>query len=401
MYRATFAIVDLLAFAHNLALLHRQLSSGTRMMLAVKANAYGHGIEPIMRVVERSQVTSVAVATLEEAVMIRDLGYTLPILVLGALGVSELAVAAKLDIEVTYADTWGDLRMLPRFECPLRVHLELDTGMNRMGIKASAQMFAVIEQLNLREDMLWVGTYTHLATADAPTDSLAIAQVNRFRDVLDALRRDGVVVPDFCHVSNSAGALRNSSWHFDMVRIGIAAYGYSPDKDVVPLPGLLPVMHVYSAVTRIAMVDSGEHIGYGATYQAHRRMRLATISIGYADGIMRLLSNRGMVMIRGVRAPIVGRVCMDQLMVDVSAIDDVQTGDFVTLFGYDVPDGLTAQAWRESAPVGREQWIRDAFFRASGHKRKELSLSEVAARAETIPYEVVCQISSRVPRLYL
>lgn len=400
MYRATFAMVDLQAFAHNLQVIHNKLSTGTRLMVAVKANAYGHGIEPMMRVIAASKVSAVAVATLEEAIAIRQFGYSLPILIFGALGREELPIAAAHGVDVTYTDTWGDIQSIPALASLLKVHLAIDTGMNRMGMKSVDGVRDVVMRLRNRRDIKWVGTYTHLATADAQSDDLAQRQVARFNEIMTRLRSDGQEVPNLYHTANSAAVLRNPTWHFDMVRIGIAAYGYSPDEDVLPSPQLRPVMHVYSQVTRVTTVNPGEHIGYGATFTATRPMRVATIAIGYADGIMRILSNRGLVLVRGHVVPIVGRVCMDQLMIDVSEVEKIQIGDFVTLFGREAPASLTGELWWRCAPEARADLLRQVFRSSDDSNQCELPLWRIATLAETIPYEVVCQISSRVPRVY-
>ncbi|WAH36682.1 alanine racemase [Alicyclobacillus dauci] len=400
MYRGTFAIVDLSAFADNLRLLAKKLREGTKMLIAVKANAYGHDIGPIMEVIARSGVAQVAVATLEEALTIRKLGFDTPVLILGALGPHELRIASENDIDVIHTQTWGPVQTLGRFERPLKVHIPLDTGMNRVGFKSFEDVRDIVDAVLQRSDLKWQGIYTHLACSDAESDEHSRNQIRIFSERIEQLKRAGYDVP-MAHVSNSGGVLRNAEWNFDMVRIGIAAYGYSPDETILPEPGLQPVMHVYSSITRVASVTKGETIGYGATFTASKNMRVATVAIGYADGYPRILSNRGKILLRGVQVPVVGRVCMDQLMIDVSDVPDVRVGEFVTVFGRAVPSDWTPEAWEGTDPEERDGWIKETFQRTRQTTQDVLSLTEIAALAETIPYEVVCGMSSRVPKLHV
>jgi alanine racemase len=400
MYRGTFSIIDLRALSHNLQVLKRRLAPDTRLLIAVKANAYGHGLEPVMNVVMQGPVAQVAVATLEEALAIRKAGYDIPILLFGALGPLELTIAARHQVEVSYIPTWDDYSILPQFDPPLKVHIPLDTGMNRIGFKSIESTKAFLDWVRSRSDVIWSGVYTHLACADASSDEHAQAQIRQFRAWLRELEQDGYQVP-LAHAANSAGAWRDPAWHFDMVRVGISAYGYSPDDDVLAMPELRPVMHVYSSISRIETVNSGETISYGATYRADRRMRVATVQMGYADGYPRVLSNQGTMLVRGQKALVVGRVCMDQLMLDVSHIEDVQVGDFVTVFGADTPAALTPQAWGQTAAEQRERWLVDIFSQQQIGTQQLLPLNHLATLAGTISYELLCQISARVPKLYV
>jgi alanine racemase len=401
MYRGTFAVVDLRALAHNVRTLKSSMSSKTKLLIAVKANAYGHGIHQVMKVFEQEDVAQVAVATLEEALTIRSLGYATPILILGALGPAELQVAAEHDIDVIYTDAWGPIEELKSFRETLKVHIPLDTGMNRVGFKQLDSAIVVIDQVLNRPDMHWQGLYTHLACSDSKSEDHAKAQIDQFSAWASQLEGMGYELP-VLHAANSGAVLRHREWHMDMVRAGIAAYGYSPDEQVLPAPELRPVMHLYSSITRIAEVQPGETIGYGATYTADQKMRVATVGIGYADGYPRILSNRGCVLLRGQEVPVVGRVCMDQLMVDVTAVQDVGVGDFVTLFGDPVPTAWSADAWRTRPPQERAAWLIDTFAEAKTPlEGQALSLDRVADLAQTISYEILCQINARVPKLYI
>ncbi|WP_243834928.1 alanine racemase [Alicyclobacillus sacchari] len=400
VYRTTFAIVDLSALAHNIRLLQGRLAPGVRLLVAVKADAYGHGVRPVVEVLRREGVHQVAVASLEEALQIRTFDKDIPILILGAVGVDECLVAAEYKLDVLYTDVCP-LSDIPRLPKPLAMHIAIDTGMNRLGLKSTDAVLSVIEAMADREDIRLAGVCTHLACADASDLSHATRQVERLLEAVRAMGDKGCT-PPLVHAANSAGLLRGDAWQFDMVRVGIAAYGYSPDPDVLPMPALRPVMHMYTSITRVADVRPGETIGYGATYTAQRSMRVATIAVGYADGFPRILSNRGVVRVRGCEVPIVGRVCMDQAMIDVSDVPAAQVGDFVTVFGIDPPSAWTASAWRALGPDNRANWLQETFALAANEEgRNVLSLSTVAPLAETIPYEILCQINRRVPKLYV
>ncbi|MFB5190839.1 alanine racemase [Alicyclobacillus fastidiosus] len=401
MYRGTFSIVDLRAFAHNLRVMADRVHPETKLLVTVKANAYGHGVAPILEVLTKSNVVAVGVASLEEALQVRQCGYAKPVLILGSVGAWELPIAAQHQIHVTYTDAWGDIDALPPMGSePLHIHTAFDTGMNRLGFKSIEHAKVVLHQILNRSDMTWSGVSTHLACSDGPSDQHALEQIRRFSEMIAQLRALGYDVPTV-HASNSGGVLRNGQWHFDMVRIGIAAYGYSPDESVLPMPELRPVMHMYSSITRIADVLPGETIGYGATFTATKPMRVATVAAGYADGYPRALSNSGKVLVCGQTAPVVGRICMDQLMIDVSDVPTARVGDFVTLFGNAAPRSWTPEEWNRISPDRRREWLLKSFESDSHGEQNVLSLSDVASRAMTIPYEMVCQINPRVPKLYV
>lgn len=401
MYRGTFAVIDLGAFSHNVRILQSRLAESTGLMLAIKANAYGHGVGEILGAIQKLDVDQVAVATLEEALEVRRLDSSIPILLMGALGSRELPIAAVHRIDVLYTDSWGPLQDIAEsFDPPLRVHIPFDTGMNRLGIKEMRTAKGVIDWIKSRPDVVWQAVCTHLASSDAVSTAHAEGQVAKFREILDGLASAGYHVP-LRHAANSGGTLRNRAWHFDRVRIGIAAYGYSPDESVIAEPHLKSVMHVYSTITRVATVAAGETIGYGATYTADRTMRVATVAIGYADGYPRSLSNCGVMAVHGLEAPIVGRVCMDQVMIDVTQVQNVAVGDFVTVFGRATPATWTSDGWRGTEPAARSAWIIESFTNAKSFERDVVSLSRIASLAQTIPYEIVCQLSPRVPKLFV
>ncbi|SIT05459.1 alanine racemase [Alicyclobacillus vulcanalis] len=397
MYRPLFAVIDLAHLSHNIQVLKRKLRPGATLMVAVKADAYGHGVRPVVSRLAREGVRDVAVASLEEALEIRAFDRDVNILVLGALTSDACVAAAEAGVEIalTHLSPIGEIPRLPK---RLRVHLPLDTGMNRLGVKRVEEAVALARAVAQREDMELAGVGTHLAAADAVHPSHAAAQIERLAAFVQALEEAGIRPPRI-HAGNSAALLRDPAWHFDMVRVGIAAYGYSPDPAVLPSPWLRPVMSLYAGVLRVAEARPGETVGYGATFEVARPMAVATVAGGYADGVPRHLSNAGEVLMRGELRPVVGRVCMDQLMVDVTDLD-VRAGDVVTLFGYEAPD-----AWRDGwwgrIPAGeRMARVQESYRIASNQgERRVLSLDRLAERAQTIPYEILCRVHRRVPRI--
>ncbi len=397
MFRYTFAVIDKGAIAHNVDAIRRRLAPTTKLMIAVKANGYGHGAVEVAKSAIRGGAVAFAVAIIEEGVELRAAGIERPILVLGAVTAPGLAVAAREKLAVTYTDTWGDIANIPVLQNPVQVHVKVDTGMNRLGLRTGEAVLRVVRAILHRPDMHFAGLYTHLACADEPNSPHTQRQIKRFDAVVRALVQAGIELPCL-HVANSGGALQD--YQYQMVRVGISAYGYSPNPEIDFALVLYPALHLYSMITRVAAVPAGEVIGYGATYKADRPLRVATIPVGYADGYPRVLSNRGYVIIHGQRAPIVGRICMDQFMVDVTDIPGVQSGEVATLYGNEAPADWTAAAFDERSHTSQIQLISETFIR-HGIGVNTLSLHEVAKLANTISYELMCAISSRVPRIYL
>lgn len=409
MYRATFAIVDEQAIYQNVQLIHSYLSPETRLLIAIKANGYGHGALQVRQVAKAAGADWFGLATLEEALELRRAGVNDPLLVFGALTPKSAKIAAEHQISITWTDIMGEVEYLPEFPKTLHVHLKLDSGMNRLGFKRISDVLPIIKRLQRRNDILIEGIYTHLAAADDEDDFHARTQIQRFNEMLTELQSAGIEIP-IVHAANSAGALQHENWNFHMVRVGISAYGYAPNPQFpVTLP-LVPAMHLYSVITRLASIKPGETVGYGATYVAKKAMRIATVPIGYADGYPRILGNQATVLIHGQRAPVVGRVCMDQLMVDVTAIDGIRLGDVVTLFGQDAPSAWHLTQFEARSDEACREWICQTFVakkekiaqaKAENLKKNILSLDELAMFAHTISYELLCAISPRVPRIYV
>ncbi|MDQ0190072.1 alanine racemase [Alicyclobacillus cycloheptanicus] len=423
MYRGTFAIVDTSAIRENIRGIKSRLAQSTRVLQAVKANGYGHGAVQVARAAVAGGATELGVATVEEALALREAGIDTPILVLGVTTSegAEAARRAKVAITIGNPDLDGIAAQLPvrrgnepQGDAPrLSVHLKVDTGMSRLGARGAEEAVQLALALQARPDVSLDGVFTHLACADSADLAHAEAQIDQFRSVLRALAEVGIR-PPVIHAANSAAALRRTDWQFDTVRVGIAAYGYGPAGVYdSPVP-LRPALHLYSPIVRIATLQPGDTVGYGATYTAERPVRIATVPVGYGDGYFRTLSNRASVVVRGHRAPVVGNVCMDQLMIDVTEVPDTAVGDCVTLYGRYAPDawnrrfGSVDAGVAEDASAGNSamvdrmadpSWLAATF--AAAADAPVLSLDELADLAGTISYELMCALSNRVPRIYV
>lgn len=360
--------VDLDAIAHNVAALKERVGSGVELMAVVKANAYGHGAIPVARTALEAGATRLAVARIAEGVALRQAGIEAPILVMGYHLPPEAGTAVAFDLTVTVNDEAFVQALAQQAQDAakrIKVHVKVDTGMGRFGLlPAEVQPFlaAVTQYPQLELEGLW----THFATADERDKDYARKQFALFRQVADAVLTDYEI--PLLHVANSAAILDLPDTYLDMVRPGIAIYGLYPSDEVSPSVHLHPALTLVSHVGRVRTLPAGSSISYGRTFITQRPTSVALVPIGYGDGVHRLLSNRGQVLIHGQRAQIRGRVCMDNIIVDVSDIKGVQPGDEVVL-------------------IGRQG---DACIRAE----------EVAAWAETINYEVTTSLLPRTGRVY-
>ena len=363
----TYVKIDLDTIAANMDTIRAH--TGVPVMAVVKADAYGHGAIPVARLL-RDQCAFFGVSSILEAMELRQAGIDTPILILGHTPPAAFPELVKSGIRPTIytlagAEAFSRAASAAGVTAP--IHLAVDTGMSRIGFQAeeaSAEICARIAQLPGIEIE---GIFSHFATADAADLSRARAQAKRFDDFCAMLTRRGVHIP-IRHMNNSAG-LMNFENHYDMVRAGIVLYGMYPSEEVDParLP-LRPALSWHSRVTHVKTLPAGREISYGGTCTLDRETVVATIPVGYADGYRRSLSSRFHVLIKGKTAPILGRVCMDQLMVDVTEIPDVRSGTAVVLVGESGENGITVE--------------------------------EISAAADSFNYEFVCGISRRVPRLY-
>ena len=367
----TWTEIDLSNLEHNYRALRAMLPQGCRFLGVVKADAYGHGAVPVARRLETLGAEYLAVACLDEALELRQAGITTPILILGYTPVER--ADSLLDNGITQMVYDVDMaRALSDAAAAagktLKIHVKADTGMSRLGwLCGEEDQSAAVEaiaQVCALPGLEAEGIYTHFANADGDED-YTMLQFTRFLDLLEALKDKGITFA-IRHCAASAAALKFPCTHLDMVRPGIALYGHYPDPSCEGLdgPGLRPVMTLKTRVASVKTVPAGTPVSYGCTHVLDRETRLAALTIGYADGLPRLCSDKLEVLIGGQRAPVVGRICMDMCMADVTGLD-VAPGDEVEVFGEHLP------------------------------------IEDVAALAGTIQYELLCAVSPRVHRAYL
>ncbi len=367
------AVVSLDAIAHNFAEMKKNIAEGTKMIAVIKADGYGHGAEAIARLTDNySYIWGYAVATAEEALQLRNAGVEKPILILGLVFEEYFREMVAGDIRLTvceYETAKKLSREAVRQDKTVHIHIGLDTGMSRIGFADTPESVEEIKKIAALDHLEIEGMFTHFARADETDKTPAADQLNRYLAFAELLEKSGVHIP-LKHCSNSAGIIRMKEANLDAVRAGITIYGIYPssevERDIVKLE---PAMELKSHISYVKDLEPGVSISYGGTYTADKKIRVATIPAGYADGYPRTLSNKGWVLIHGQKAPILGRVCMDQFMVNVSDIPDVKAGDEVTLIGKD----------------GDEFISIETFGDMSGR----------------FSYEFACDISKRVPRVYL
>ncbi len=366
IFRRTIATIDLEAYRENIRAVQSRLPSGSRLIAVLKADGYGHGASRLARVCESENVPMIAVAILEEAIALRRDGIITPILVLGAVDAAGVALAAEheLALGTPSPETLQAVAAWTRETShDIPVHLHLDSGMNRMGL-IEADLADAITLLKENPHIVVDGIFSHYANASDPEDPFNEVQEKRFEAMVAILSEAAISAPHH-HFANSAavmsGRVREGTW----VRMGLALLGGEALDDGESR--LAPVMRWTTTIERLKNVAAGEIVGYGKAWTAPRDSRIATLPVGYADGYDRLLSNNGEVLVRGKRAPIVGRVSMDLVTVDVTELSDAAVGDEVVLLGCQGDESIRAE--------------------------------EIASRTGTIPYEVFTNVSKRVPRL--
>lgn len=366
------ADIDLDAILHNMEQMHRLIDPHTQMIAVIKTDGYGHGAIPIAREFESvDYVYGYAVATEEEALALRADDIKKPILILGYTFPEQYEALLRAEISPAIF-TLESAKLLSETAVQLNVtahiHIKLDTGMGRVGFLVSEESADVIAQISKLPHMMIEGMFTHFAKADEKDKSSANKQLAEYHHMVDMLRSRGVEIP-LKHCSNSAGILDLPQANLDLVRAGITLYGLHPSDEVhLERMEMQPVLSLKSRVVHVKRLPAGYGISYGATYVTPSERVIATIPVGYGDGYARSLSNCGDVLIRGKRAPICGRVCMDQFMVDVTDIPDVCVGDTVTLIGRD----------------GEEQ----------------ITLEELGEKSGRFNYEFACDLGKRIPRVF-
>lgn len=360
-FRRTWAEIDLDAVRDNYTFIKSGLSPDCCLMAVVKADAYGHCVQKVARVYDEAGVTWFAVSNLEEALQLRQMGLRQRILILSYTPPEAAATLSAENITTAVVSREHAEALNTRAAAlgvTLTVHVKVDTGMGRVGLREDADIAAVCRLSHLNAE----GIFTHFATADTDDEAYTFAQYEAFLAHIAALSAAGIRFA-LRHCCNSAATLRYPQMHLDAVRPGIILYGGMPDGS--QNPRLRPVMALKTAVSQVKRIEAGETVSYGRTFTASAPMTLATVPIGYADGYSRLLSNRAVMLVNGRRAPVVGNVCMDQTMLDVTGIDGVEAGTAVTAFG------------------------------------GELRVEELAALTGSISYELLCLVGKRVPRVFL
>ncbi len=360
------ALIHQEAFRQNLRQVRRQIGPDRKLMAVIKADGYGHGVENLLPVLREEKVDQAAVAVAEEAVQLRRLGVEIPILLLGYTDPSDCPTLVREQIRAAVF-TYGMAKALSdeavRQGRTAYIHIALDTGMRRIGFPCTEAAVETIRRIQDLPNLCLEGLFSHFARADEKDKQAAKAQLDEYNAMYERLLAAGVRIP-IRHIANSAAIMELPDAHFEMVRAGIILYGLRPSEEMdTEMYPLYPVMELKSHVIYIKEIADGDRVSYGGTYQAHGTRRIGTVPVGYADGYSRLLSNKGTVLIRGKKAPIAGRVCMDQFMIDLTDIPEAETGDTVTLFGEGLP------------------------------------LDELADTVGTINYELACQVSKRVPRI--
>jgi alanine racemase len=371
--RATRAIVDLDVIEGNVRALRAALPETSQLMAVVKADGYGHGAPWVARAALQAGAALLGVATVGEGRDLRAYGIQAPIVLLGSIDAAEAAAACATGLEITVAtegllDSVQQAARAVNAASPLSVHLKVDTGLRRYGALAP-EAVALAIRIASNPDLRFASIFTHFASADEPDEPFTARQLRAFEQVIGAVRSAGVLLPPL-HVANSAGVLTGCGINYSIARPGIALYGLAPSPAVPLLPGMRPGITIESRITRLIALAPGDTVGYNRTFLADAPMRAALVPIGYADGYRRALSGRAWVGIDGRRAPVIGRVSMDQIVVEVPDGAQAALGDVVTVMGGDP---------RSGAP----------------------SIEEMADLMGTNVYEVIVGIRARVPRIYL
>lgn len=369
----TYVTINLNYFHQNIQNILTHIGKESALIAVIKTDGYGHGAVKLASEMEsRPDIWGYAVATVEEAVELREAGISKRILLLGYVFPTDFDALIQHHITPAVFDP-ESAEMLSeaakKQNTAISVHLKVDTGMSRIGMPDNDDGIKLVKDISSLDNLFIEGIFTHLARADEYDTSSALQQITRFKNFYEQLKEDGIHIP-LRHCANSAGIMVLAESKMELARAGIILYGLRPSDQVEQnLLPVTPVLEWKSTVSYVKTLDAGVPISYGGTYITSGKTVVATIPTGYGDGYPRLLSNKGFVLIKGKRAPIIGRVCMDQFMVDVTGIDNVSRGDIATLIGRD----------------GEE----------------EISMDDLASLCGTINYEIACGINKRVPRIYL
>ncbi|HDI3055969.1 TPA: alanine racemase [Clostridium botulinum] len=368
--RAVWAEIDLDNLQHNLKQI-KKICGNKEIIGVIKANAYGHGSMEIAPTLLENGVSRLAVAVLSEAMELRMSGVKEPIMILGytpwALG--DMLLDNDIEQSVySYNDALELSKIAVLKRKILKIHIVVDTGMGRIGFLPTKESVEDVYKISKLPNIEIEGVFSHFSSADESDKDYTLYQMNKYNAFINKLEEKNIQVP-IKHIANSAAIIDLENTHLDAVRAGIIMYGYYPSNYVLRNNiNLKPVMSLKTSIVHIKKVSSGEYISYGRTFKTKRESIIATLPIGYADGYNRLLSNKGKVIVNGKLAPVIGRVCMDQCMIDVTFIENLKVGDVVTIMGEENGVSYTAE--------------------------------DIASQIGTISYEVICNVNKRVPRVY-
>ena len=371
-YKRVYAAIDLDAIEYNLKSIKNNISKGTKIMAVIKTDAYGHGAVQVAHKIEQNDfLIGFAVATAEEAFILRRHGITKKILILGAIFPYQFDELIKNDITLPIYDlnTSKELsKTAVQLEKEVHLHFKLDTAMSRLGVPVNESSAELAKQISLLDNVVLEGVFTHFSKSDEKDKTTANIQLEKFKSFIKLCENKGITYK-YKHCSNSAASIDLKDANFDFVRLGISLYGMYPSDEVdKSAVNLKPALSLKSCICFLKEIAPGTSVGYGGTFTATQTTKVATIPVGYGDGYPRLLSNKGYVLIHGKKAPIIGRVCMDQFMVDVTGIENVNLMDEVVLVGKSENEYLSVE-----------------------------TLSELCGRFN---YEFVCDLGKRIPRVY-
>ena len=372
LIRPVWAEINLDNLAHNMREIRRLADKKAMVTAVIKADGYGHGAKHITDTLLKNGADRFAVAVLDEALELRESGVEEPILVLGYTPPEKVKDIVKYDIHqavYSYELAESISKEAVKQNKKAKIHIKIDTGMGRIGLKPDEDSVNMIKEISILPNLVMEGIFTHFAIADEKDKNYTMEQFKKFTWICKRLEEEGVKI-NVRHCGNSATIIDLPEMHMDMVRAGIILYGLMPSQDVeLEKIDLKQVMSLKARVTHVKEIDKDESVSYGRKFIASKKSKIASLPLGYADGYTRMLSGKAEALIKGVRVPIVGRICMDQCMIDVTGIDDVKVGDEVVLFG--------------------EQ------------KGSFISIDELAEKLGTINYEIVCMIGKRIPRVYV
>lgn len=376
-YQRVYAEINLDALNHNMDSILSKVNDNARVIAVLKTDAYGHGAIPIARELEnRSKVYGYALATAEEALILRNSGIRKPLIILGYTFPNKYEELIQKNITMTAfrEDMLEDIAKACRhistteYKYVAHIHVKVDTGMGRIGITPDEAGINFVKKALSYEEIKIDGIFTHLAKADEDKD-FTIKQLEKFKEFVDKVEKESEYKIPLKHALNSAGLVEFSEYDMDLVRAGIILYGLWPDSKPMQEIDLKPVLSLHSQIVYVKDVPVGTSISYGGTYICEKDMKVATVPVGYGEGYPRLLSNKASVLVRGQRCKILGRICMDQFMIDVTDVADVKEGDLVTLIGTDGDDIIT--------------------------------MEELGNLSGRFNYEMACDLGKRIPRVFI